>query len=107
MIEAIQQAYYLRALNPSDTEVLVSLAGELDLDVARFERDLAGSEVESALQQAFALRKSLGVYSFPSLVLRVAGQYHPVDINYCEYQPTLDEIALLLPSTEATALSRF
>ncbi|TDG14245.1 DsbA family protein [Seongchinamella unica] len=107
MIEAIQQAYYLRAMNPSDNEVLISLASELNLDVAKFERDLADSRVESALQQAFALRKSLGVYSFPSLVLQVAGQNHPLEIHYCEYQPTLDQIARLLPSAEATALSRF
>ncbi len=95
MIDAIQQAYYLRAMNPSDNEVLIALASELNLDVARFADDLVGTAIEENLRQEFALRKSMDVYSFPSLVLEVSGEHHSVEINYREFQPTLDEITRL------------
>ncbi|MCW8882871.1 MAG: DsbA family protein, partial [Sedimenticola sp.] len=36
MIKAIQQAYYLRAMNPSDDVTLVKLANELGLDARQF-----------------------------------------------------------------------
>ena len=40
MIFAIQRAYYLRAMNPSDLETLEALADELDLNRALFQSDL-------------------------------------------------------------------
>ncbi|MEH6582582.1 MAG: DsbA family protein, partial [Halioglobus sp.] len=40
MIDAIQQAYYLRAMNPSDNSTLIALASELGLDVTQFSEDL-------------------------------------------------------------------
>jgi len=70
MFEAIQRAYYLEARNPSDRELLCELAGEISgLDPARFGRDLDSEDTEARLQRGFALRRSFGVRSFPSLVL--------------------------------------
>jgi putative protein-disulfide isomerase len=92
MIDAIQQAYYLRAMNPSDNETLITLAAEAGLDAARFESDLLDPQTEHALQADFALRRRLGVYSFPSLVLQCQGALHPLAINYLDYRPTLSKI---------------
>ncbi len=38
MIHAIQNAYYLRAMNPSDTATLIELAGEIGLNKQQFNR---------------------------------------------------------------------
>ena len=38
--EAVQQAYYLEARNPSQTATLIALAGEIGLDSAQFQKDL-------------------------------------------------------------------
>ena len=46
MVDAIQRAYYLRALNPSDIAVLAQLAAELSLDAVRFEADLLSDATE-------------------------------------------------------------
>ena len=82
MIDAIQRAYYLRALNPSDVSTLVDLAAETGLEVIRFARDIASADIEQELQRNFALRRSLGVNSFPSLVLRIEQSSWPVPLDY-------------------------
>ncbi len=72
MFYAIQRAYYQEARNPSDIETLAALAGELSppLDVERFERDVVSPEINAQLYEDFALRRSIGVREFPSLVLK-------------------------------------
>ena len=44
MIDAIQRAYYLRAMNPSDLETLEALAEELGLDAERFAAEIRSAE---------------------------------------------------------------
>ncbi|MEH6588612.1 MAG: DsbA family protein [Halioglobus sp.] len=95
MIDAIQHAYYLRAMNPSDDETLITLAVELGLDEAQFESDLLNPHTLQAMQADFAQRRRLGVYSFPSLVLECQGTLHPLEINYHDYRPTLAAIESL------------
>ena len=69
MFHAIQRAYYLEARNPSDSETLTALAGELSLNTERFIADLASPEIEALLQQDFELRRRLQANAFPSLLL--------------------------------------
>jgi putative protein-disulfide isomerase len=92
MIDAIQHAYYLRAMNPSDNSTLIALAAELGLDVARFSDDLVSNEIEDELQQHFLRRRKLGVRVFPSLVLAKGSALFPIDINYESHLPMLDAI---------------
>ena len=82
MIDAIQHAYYLRAMNPSDNTTLIELAGELGLDVQQFSVDLVSIEIEDALQENFSLRRILGVRGFPSLVLALGQDLFPIDVDY-------------------------
>lgn len=96
MIDAIAHAYYLRAMNPSDDSTLISLAGELALDVERFSTDLNSQETHAALQANFALRRNINVYSFPSLVLSRGDEFTHIDINYQSHAPCLDAITSLL-----------
>lgn len=95
MIEAIQQAYYLRAMNPSDTTVLVELAAELGLDSGRFSDALESQKVHQQLAQQIEFSSTAPIAGFPSLVLEVAGQQHQVQVDYKDYHPTLAQIKAL------------
>jgi putative protein-disulfide isomerase len=92
MIEAIQKAYYLRAMNPSEPEMLADLAVELGLDRSRFLQDLGSSETENEFQQLLSLRDQLGVRSFPSLVLIKDTQAFKIQHDYHDFQATISEI---------------
>lgn len=96
MISAIQQAYYLRALNPSDDEVLVQLAVELGLDGERFAADLNSTEIRETLQQQMQLAYSMPINGFPSLVLQTGQVYRPLPLDYHSAQNILDELSALL-----------
>lgn len=96
MIDAIQHAYYLRAMNPSDNPTLIELAGELGLDVQRFSVDLVSMEIEEALEENFTLRRILGVRGFPSLVLAQGEDLFPIDVDYKSHLTMLDAICGLL-----------
>ena len=69
MFHAIQRAYYLEARNPSDGETLVQLAGEADLDPARFSADLLSDHTDGLLHKDFELRRSLHADKFPTMIL--------------------------------------
>ena len=90
MIDAIQRAYYLRAMNPSDNSTLIELAAELGLDLERFSQDLVSARVQGELEHNFALRRELNVYSFPSLVLKLDNDIFPVPLDYHSIEPALE-----------------
>ncbi|MDC3332615.1 DsbA family protein [bacterium] len=95
MIGAIQQAYYLRALNPSDAEVLISLAGELreeGLDLEQFSVDLLSIDVQKELERQIALAGELTDQGFPSLVLEYNGLRRPIIRDYRDYRVALADI---------------
>ena len=82
MLLAIQQAYYLNALNPSDESVLITLAGGLGLDKQQFSDDLVSAETHKQLLAEFELRRKLKVYSFPSIVLQKNDRCTSIELDY-------------------------
>jgi putative protein-disulfide isomerase len=112
MINAIQRAYYLRALNPSDSEVLVNLASELSsqantaisateilaFDLTRFIADLSSATTQQKLMQQIELARELTNQGFPSLVLEHGGIRRQVQLNYKNYQATLTELNNIMTS---------
>ena len=92
MIESIQKAYYLRAMNPSDPLVLVELAAELGLDRALFVEDLASAQTETELRCHLQLRDKLMVRSFPSLVLEHDSRFVLIRHDYVDQKKSLEEI---------------
>ena len=88
----IQQAYYLEAKNPSDTCVLIALAADIGLDKPQFELDLLSDHVEQLLQQELNTVKSLGVYSFPSLILEKNKKNTPIRLNYTNVDVMIEQI---------------
>lgn len=96
MILAIQQAYYLRAMNPSDDATLIGLAGEIGLDEARFAGDLRAPAIQQQLEQEIELGRAIGADGFPSLVLEQQGRCHRLNYDYCDPAPVLTQLATLL-----------
>ena len=92
MTQAIQQAYYQQARNPSDNETLIELAGEIGLDVDRFTKQLLDPNTHQQLLDEINSARSIGLDSFPSLMLEHDGRYYPVLSNYTNVEPILSQI---------------
>jgi len=92
MLLAIQQAYYLRAENPSNYPLLIHLAELIGLDKEQFSSDILCDEVEQILQQNIQLAHSMYVYSFPSLILERSGQQETIKIDYNDAEKILQQI---------------
>ena len=101
MIDAIQRAYYLRAMNPSDIETLELLAGELDLVEERFASDIRSAEIEEELQRQVDFSRQSPIDGFPSLVLDIGGELISVMRDYKDPQSTLDHIERLISGAHA------
>ena len=92
MIEAIQKAYYLRALNPSDPHTLAELAAELGLSRSRFVKDFESTETDTEFCRQLEFRTSLGVNSFPSLVLLQGSKRSKIRHDYQNFSTSITEI---------------
>ncbi|HCJ78231.1 MAG TPA: DsbA family protein [Gammaproteobacteria bacterium] len=92
MVKLIQQAYYLDAKNPSEDDVLISLAKTLDLDIKQFTQDLNSESTQQLLSDDIALMQSLGVSSFPSLVLQTTNRIKSITIDYNNPKLILNQI---------------
>ncbi len=86
MNQAIQQAYYLDARNPSERDTLIALAGEIDLDVPRFAADLDAPHTRAAHTVEMDLARHLGVRGFPGLILVDGDQAQEIRVDF--YGPT-------------------
>jgi putative protein-disulfide isomerase len=92
MVKLIQQAYYLEAKNPSEDDVLISLAKTLDLDIKQFTHDLNSESTQQQLLDDIALMQSMGVSSFPSLVLQTTNGIKSITIDYNNPKLILNQI---------------
>lgn len=99
MILAIQQAYYLRAMNPSDDDTLLQLADELGLNFDQFQQSFYSEQVAEQLLKEIKLARSMGANSFPSWVLKVGDTLHSVPVDYQSAHTTLAQMSgILAPS---------
>jgi len=96
MIKAIQEAYYLRAMNPSDSETLIKLAVEIGLNAEQFTAELNSESTQKKLEEQMAFTQACGVSSFPSLRLIVAEKVYEVPIDIDDYQCSIDRVEQVL-----------
>lgn len=96
MLLAIQQAYYLRAKNPSDKKVLIKLAEDIGLDGKSFSSDLNSEHCNKAFENDLRLTGKLGVGSFPGLVLSQGNTSMSIPIDYTSSEIILRSIAQTL-----------
>ncbi len=82
MILAIQTAYYLRALNPSDDTTLIDLAVGLEMDRERFAGDLNSDQTQQELERQIVFSRTLGVSGYPSLVLEHDDRLRKIHLDY-------------------------
>lgn len=92
MTRRIQQAYYEEARNPSDNDTLIELAGDIGLDAIRFAADLTAASTELLLGEEIRFTRSIGVDSFPSLVVDRDGSLTPVNLSYTDAEAMFGEI---------------
>ncbi len=92
MTRQIQQAYYQQARNPSDNEILIELSTEIGLDTERFASDLVDPGTQQSLLVEINQARSIGIDSFPSLMLKQGGQYYRILSNYTDVESILDQI---------------
>jgi len=96
MINAIQEAYYQHALNPSDNHVLIKLASEIGLDKQLFQTQLLAEQTQIELDKQIAQSQQMNALSFPSLVLNIDQSFWPVSIDYLSPDSILETINMLL-----------
>lgn len=82
MLLAIQQAYYLKAKNPSDNNVLIDLASDIGLDDRRFKEDFLSQNCKILLSNELRLASELEANSFPALVLSHKASNTTISIDY-------------------------
>lgn len=93
MITAIQNAYYLQAMNPSNSDTLIALAGSIGCDQEQFAEDLHSEATRQLLTAEISKAHQLGVRGFPSLVLMNSDQqYVPIAVDYNNARSMLDQI---------------
>ena len=92
MIEAIQRAHYLRAMNPSDESVLISLAEEIGLDKEKFSQAMTSNQVEEELQHQIQFVQTSPCKGFPGLLLHLNDSLVFIEVDYKNAQTTLNVI---------------
>jgi putative protein-disulfide isomerase len=96
MINAIQQAYYLNAKNPSDLDTLVAIAIQVGIPEAPFVEQLAANDIDKQLLQEINLAGQLPIQGFPSLVLMVDNNAYSIRLDYHQWQTSLADIRTIL-----------
>lgn len=95
---ALQKAYYLRAMNPSDTATHIILAEELGLNIEQFSTDLSSEKLAEQFNQQLALARSLPIQGFPSMVLSHHGELYPIRLDYEDHSAALAQVKAILAS---------
>ena len=103
IIGAIQTAYYQKAKNPSLQSTLLQCALEVGLAVVRFANDLASDEIEQELQNEISTARSLGVISYPSLLLEHEGRLFSLSVDYLDHKTIIREIVSILDNPPAVS----
>ncbi|UTW14036.1 DsbA family protein [Marinobacterium rhizophilum] len=95
MIDAIQRGYYLQAKNPSDRAVLTELAQQIGLDDALFSQYLGDEMTQGMLQQHLAIKGSLGIQGFPTLLLQKGEELHWLSTGYRQADGIIEQLEKL------------
>lgn len=92
MTLAIQHAYYLKAQNPSDLSTLADAAVNIGLERENFVELMTSPSIEEMLSQELTEVRSIGVTSFPSLVLETGMCLKDIRIDYNHAESMLEQI---------------
>jgi putative protein-disulfide isomerase len=96
MIQAIQDAYFQQARNPSDRDTLCALAQQIGMDVDAFSSALDADATQQALLADIDFARSIGGTSFPSLLLQQDGVIQSIPHHYTDAATVLRSIETAL-----------
>ncbi|MFP8967499.1 DsbA family protein [Pokkaliibacter sp. CJK22405] len=96
MIRAIQEAYYLKAQNPSVPETLLQCAHELGLPIEPFAERLYSEHTDNELMQEIRQGQDLGANGFPSLILLHQNSRYPIRVDYNDPSVMVERISRAL-----------
>lgn len=99
MIEAIQKAYYLDAKNPSEPNVLLQLARELNLNGEKFNQLLNSNEINEALETEISHSHKLGAQGFPSLFMKQDTTIFPLAYGFSSADKIIGRVEECLAGT--------
>lgn len=92
MIQAIQEAYYLQAENPSNDNTLIRCAESIGLDKAQFTEIYRSEQCNKNFIQEIQFTRSIGINSFPGIVLAGGKSRFNVPIEYNDADKLLDSL---------------
>ena len=92
MTHAIQQAYYLNAMNPSDIGTLIKLASEIGCDAQQFEHDIHSQETDNLLKNELSTARKLQLNSFPGFLLATESMHSHIRPDYYNVETLLTNI---------------
>jgi len=92
MIDAIQQAYYVEARNPSEYNVLYQLANETGLNQHLFISDIHSNEVNNTLMNQILFSREMGAESLPSLFVFSNNKIYPIVVDYNHADIMVDHV---------------
>ena len=92
MIHAIQQAYYLNAMNPSDNDTLTQLVAQLGMPAAECARLLIDEDIDQILMHEIEFARQLPIQGFPSLVLLCNQVAYPIALDYQDWRTSFNQI---------------
>jgi putative protein-disulfide isomerase len=95
MILAIQQAYYLEARNPADSNTLIELANEIGLERKLFSAALVSPAVQEELSKEIEFTQRLEIKGFPTLLLEKEGVFTAIQYDYNDAKTVLHQIRRL------------
>jgi putative protein-disulfide isomerase len=84
MLTRLQVAHYVEGRRIADSEVLVSIAVDLGLKAAIFEKSfaqVAGEPTRRHIRKSRALQEQLGSQGFPTFALEVDGRLNLIDVS--------------------------
>jgi putative protein-disulfide isomerase len=93
---AVQKTFYVDAMDPADPKFYRDICAECGLDYDSFRTAFTGAEARQALAKDFRRARNLGVRGFPSVVIEVAGQAHPVSAGYVAFPALADSLRAIL-----------
>ncbi len=96
MAAQIQQAYYLKAQNPSDLDTLAQCAVKIGLKEDGFLKAMEHCKKAEVLEQEVQIARQLGLNSFPSLALVMANQIIQIPLDYLNADQMLTDILAAL-----------
>lgn len=98
--KAVQKAFYLDNSDPHLVATYLPLCDEFGIDRAQFQKDWESDEMKYAVRQEFQQSGSMGVRSFPTVVLHHNNELTALAVGYSEFEVMNEVLEKLLVTAD-------